>query len=71
MPTTTLNMLFYIFVCTLLTSTCVSVKHEVHIVLGSANENILKERVGAAINYINKTNNPNIFLVVFWPKAAL
>ena len=63
MPSTTLMILLYTFVCRLMTATCIYVKPEVHVVLGSANENILKERVDAAIKYINNTNNPNIMFI--------
>jgi hypothetical protein len=40
---------------------CYSTKPDVHVVLGSANEIILGERIHAAIQYIRSTENPNIF----------
>lgn len=42
---------------------CFSTKHDVHVVLGSADETILAERVNAAIHYVNTAKNPNILFL--------
>lgn len=42
---------------------CFTIKYDVHVVLGSADETILNERVNAAIQYVNSAKNPNILFI--------
>jgi uncharacterized SAM-binding protein YcdF (DUF218 family) len=42
---------------------CFSKKRDVHVVLGSADENILGERIRKAIQYINSSDSPNILFI--------
>jgi len=42
---------------------CFSKKRDVHVVLGSADENILGERIRKAIQYINSADSPNILFI--------
>jgi uncharacterized SAM-binding protein YcdF (DUF218 family) len=42
---------------------CLSKKHDVHVVLGSADENILGERIRKAMQYINSSDSPNILFI--------
>ena len=50
---------------------CYSTKPDVHVVLGSANEVILGQRIQAAIQYIRSTENPNILFISGGVKNAL
>lgn len=50
---------------------CLSTKHDVHVVLGSADENILRERIRTAMTYINSTDSPNILFISGGVKNAL
>ncbi len=50
---------------------CLSTKHGVHVVLGSADETILGQRIQAAIQYIRSTDNPNILFISGGVKNAL
>ena len=43
---------------------CFSAKHDVLVVLGSADDRILKERVSAAIQYIQSSHNQSIILFI-------
>ena len=46
-------------------------KPDIHIVLGSADETILGERIRAAIQYIRSTENPNILFISGGVKNAM
>ena len=50
---------------------CFSTKHDVHVVLGSADETILAERVIAAIQYVHAANSPNILFISGGVKSAI
>lgn len=50
---------------------CFSTKHDVHVVLGSADETILSERVLAAIQYVHTTNSSNILFISGGVKSAI
>ena len=42
---------------------CFSKKSDIHVVLGSSDENILGERIRKAIQYINSADSPNILFI--------
>lgn len=65
MITQIIRFLLVTYICVFIVHTAASnhVKPDIHVVLGSSNESILKERVDAAINYINTTNKPNIMFI--------
>lgn len=50
---------------------CYSTKPDVHVVLGSANEIILGERIHAAIQYIRSTENSNVLFITGGIKNAI
>jgi len=50
-------LLFIHFVC------CLSAKHDILVVLGSADDRILSERVSAAIQYIQSSDKPIILFI--------
>jgi uncharacterized SAM-binding protein YcdF (DUF218 family) len=64
-------ILFYIVFMVLYAVCCLSTKHGVHVVLGSADETILGQRIQAAIQYIRSTDNPNILFISGGVKNAL
>ena len=57
----TLFMVYIVFMVN--AAFCYSAKPDVHVLLGSANEVILGERIHAAIQYIRSTENPNILFI--------
>ncbi len=65
----TLFMVYIVFMVR--AAFCYSAKPDVHVLLGSANEIILGERIHAAIQYIRSTENPNILFISGGVKNAL
>lgn len=62
MTITSRSIMFYI-ACLSYIARGLSKTHDVHVVLGSADENILGERIRKAIQYINTSDSPNILFI--------
>ena len=70
MTITSRSIMFYI-ACLSYITCGLSKTRDVHVVLGSADENILGERIRKAIQYINTSDSPNILFISGGIKNAL
>ena len=66
------NMLFALYIVFIVHATIrYTIKPDIHIVLGSADETILGERIHAAIQHIRSTENPKILFISGGVKNAM